>query len=210
MLIKRLLCILFIMAFVMSWFGSASAYTIDFENEPNSVYWSVGEFIDVGDYRFTISEKYSDSQWSENLGFLSVEHWEEPTSSFLQSYFLREYTMTRIDGNLFNLYSLDFGVLVIGHPLFHEKIKVSSDSLSMTCEVPKATFWDTFDFGTIFFNVDKIIFRPIFDVNADGAIFRYSQVDNLVVTSPSDPVPIPSTILLLGIGLIILIKKTVW
>jgi len=186
-----------LVSFILSVSFNTYAIIIDFEGASGSVF-NLGEFLDVGDYRFTLT---FDGGSSSN-GFEVItgqNNIVEPGTTKLFGANHVEITMGRIDGAAFNLNSVDIGGSFVDSPnRWADHVDViggGSTSTAFLAGQP-ATYQNI---TPNFLGVTSVLFSPIGNIGGGANDFEFT-IDNISVSS----VPEPSIILLLGSGLALL------
>ena len=181
--------------------GSAAqaAAIIDFEGATGTV-TNVGEFIDVGDYRFTFSDNDLNGSANANgfLGITSQNSIVEPGTSKLFAANEAQITVSRIDGGAFDLLSVDIGGSWISSP---SRWASSVDILGgapMNVILGVNPVYQNIALN--YAGVTSVVFTP--KINEGGGPNDFEFVlDNLEVDTATS-VPEPSYLMLLGLSLL--------
>ena len=171
---------------------------IDFESTFGSAS-NVGEFIDVGDYRFTFSD--NDLNGDATMGgFLTVTGQSdivEPGTRKLFAANEAQITMSRIDGGAFDLLSADIG------GSFVSSTGRWASSVDILGGAPIGVVLGVNPvYQNVLLNytgVTSVVFTPNINANQGPNNFEF-VIDNLEVDAAT--VPEPSYLMLLGLSLI--------
>ena len=171
------------------------AALIDFEGASGVA--PIGEFLDVGDYRFTLT-----GGGSGVLVIITSSNIIEADTTKLFATNHSEITMTRIDGGAFNLLSLD----ISGSWVDPEDWRRWADSVdiiagaSTTNVVLDGTPATYQNIVLNYLDVTNVQFDPIINDNLAANSYEF-VIDNLSVSA----VPVPTAVWLFGSGLLVLI-----
>ena len=170
------------------------ATMIDFEGATGTAN-NIGEYIDVGDYRFTLSGGTS-------FGFeviTGLDQIIEPSTTKLFSGNHSEITMSRIDGAAFDLLSLDIAGSWINLPdrwADHVDLIAGNNIFTAILEGMPPSYQSI---TPNFLGVTSVLFKPFVN-NNDGPNNYEFVLDNLLVSTTA--VPEPPLLALLSIGVI--------
>lgn len=174
--------------------GTARAGIITFEGATGSID-NVGEFLDVGDYRFTLSANISN-------GFADITSQSNIVENGTTKLFVAnhsEITMTRIDAASFTLLGLDVGGSFDTVPNrwadFVDIVADATYTADLTDLLP--LYHPQVLPAAGFTNVSSVLFRPFSTGNSNDFEFT---LDNINTTMPQ-AVPEPATFALFGLGL---------
>jgi len=178
--------------------GSASATVITFEGPPGQVF-TVGGFIDVSGFRFTLTAAPAG-------GFELVtgqSNIVEPGTMKLFAANHSEITMTRVGGGAFDLISLDVGgSFTTSGNRWADHVDIITGGNTLTVNLPSNS--PTYQFASPnFLSVNSVLFQPFGHVGGDVVDFEFT-LDNITVVT----VPEPTTFLLLAFGLAGLVRIT--
>ncbi|MCP4411138.1 MAG: PEP-CTERM sorting domain-containing protein [Gammaproteobacteria bacterium] len=177
--------------------GKTYAFLIDFEGGTGDAS-NVGEYFDIGDYRFTLSNDIHDGgiTITNQADIIEVN----TTKLFAANH--SELTISRVDATIFTLSSLDIGgSFTHSTNRWADGVDIISDFGTITRLLPdNGSSYHNFVFSSNFIDISSVTFSP-FGSN-DVNDFEFT-LDNIVVNSASvpEPIPEPATIALLGIGL---------
>jgi len=166
-----------------------------------------GDFFDVNGFRFTLSSNIAS-------GFLDVTNQSSPPASAIIEHGTTklyvgnhaQLTMTRIDGSLFDLLSLDIGGSWSDPNRFFrwaDSVDIIGDFATHNADLSDPTpIYHNQMFSSDFLGISSVLFSPFQHAGAGsnccGEFVYEFTLDNIEVSS----VPEPSTILLLAAGLL--------
>lgn len=174
--------------------GSANAIVIDFEGHLGLEALNIGDFIDIGDYRFTLSGAGGNSGgFTTSLQIDIVE----PGTTKLWAANESEITMTRIDDSAFDLISLDIGGSIINSPnRWADSVNIIAGASTTNVSLDGSD--TTYQYVALnYLNVTSVLFDPIGNTNGGANNYEF-VIDNLDVAA----VPIPAALWLFASGLL--------
>lgn len=172
----------------------AQALVLDFEGASGSAN-TVGGFLDVGDFRFTLDAGSS--------GFIFLSGQGDIVESDTTKLFganRTNVTMTRVDGGFFDLFSFDIGGSFASSPArWASSVDVAGSNGSFLSAIvgPNPTY-NTVTPG--WSSLTSVTWTPL--INASGGVFNYEFTLDNINFAASEPVPAPPLPALVGIALL--------
>ena len=179
---------------------NANATLIDFEGAIGSAH-NIGDSLDVGDYRFTLSDDIT----SGFISFTKKNFIIAPNTTKLIVANHSELTMSRIDGAAFNLHSLDIAgtfALSPGRWADHVDLIAGDDVFTANLAGAPANYQNI---SPGFNDITSVIFSPFGNINGFDVNYEF-VIDNVSVTEASVPEPSTAWLLCFGLALFSLAK----